>query len=244
MKLKITCLGVGNGTSYILRGDPSSSFLISKNGMPYLLVDCGLGVGLQYKKHIGESLPQYLYISHNHIDHAGELPVLLLDYYKKGKKTTVTGHSEVIEMLKNHRLQELSYVGINLNVIADWRIADSENKIDLGYGVVLELKQSKHSYPCYGFRLKMNGKAVIGYGGDSGYDKDLYDFVNESDIVILDGREKGNEEHASVEEIKNYNKRGSKDIYIIHHDSVAETKLGENVIYWKAGDEIMLEDEF
>ena len=240
MELNITCLGVGNGTSYILRGNPSSSFVISKNGQPYLLVDCGLGIGMQYKKYVGDKLPQYLYISHNHIDHSGELPVLLLDYYKKSHKLTVIGHSEVVEMVKTYRLQELSYVGIDLDVIADWKIQNYEDVIELEEGVLLELKKSKHSYPCYGFRLKVAGKIVVGYGGDSGYDENLYDFISESEVIILDGREERNEEHASIEEIKNYNKTRNKKIHIIHHDGVAKTKHGDNIVYLQEGAEIII----
>lgn len=229
---------MGNGTSHILRGKPSSSFVISKNGQPYLLVDCGLGTARQYQRYIGNQRPEFLYISHNHIDHSGELPILLLDYYKSKHKVTVLGHSEVVDMLKTHRLQELSYVGINLNVIADWKMQDFENSIELEKGVLLELKKSKHSYPCYGFRLTMNGKIVVGYGGDSGYDKELYDFVSESEVIILDGRDVRNEEHASLDEIRNYNKTKNKTIYIIHHDSSVQSSKEENIIYLEEGFEI------
>lgn len=244
MELKIICLGVGNGTSHVLRGKPSSSFVISKNGQPYLLVDCGLGIGMQYKKYVGDKPPSYLYITHNHIDHSGELPVLLLDYYKKGQPTRVVGHSEVIEMVKTYRLQELSYVGIDLNGIADWKTEDYENVIELEKGIFLELKKSRHSYPCYGFRLKVDGRVVIGYGGDSGYDENLYDFLSESEVLILDGRVEGNDEHASIAEIKSYNKTRNKKAYIIHHDSYVKTKLEEEIIYLHEGDEIMIKDTF
>lgn len=242
MNLKITCLGVGNGTSHILRGNPSSSFVISKDGKPYLLVDCGLGTARQYQKYIGNQPPKYLYISHNHIDHSGELPVLLLNYYKNKHKVTVFGHSKVVEMLKSYRLQELSYVGIDLNVIANWKTQDYKSTIELGKGEVLELKKSKHSYPCYGFRLKINEKIVLGYGGDSGFDKDLYDFISESEVIILDGREVGNAEHASVDEISNYYKTSNKSIYIIHHDSTMEMKTGAKIIYLEAGSEILFKN--
>ncbi|MBL4649289.1 MAG: hypothetical protein JKY03_06115, partial [Aureispira sp.] len=70
--------------------------------------------------------------------------------------------------------------------------------------------------------------------------ENLYDFISESEVIILDGREERNEEHASIEEIKNYNKTRNKKIHIIHHDSVAKTKHGDNIVYLQEGAEIII----
>lgn len=238
MKYKITCLGVGNGSSYALRGNPSSSFLISKNDEPYILVDCGLGINLQYQKLIGSKPPKYVFITHNHIDHSGEIAILLFDHYKKSHKPIILSHSEVLEMVQKYRLHELYYVGIELKNLAVWKNENDLNSIQLEGDETVELMKSVHSYPCYGFRLKTKNETIIGYSADSGFDQKVLDFVTEAKVAILDARAKGNNEHSSVTQIEKYCQNLKKKVYIIHHENEDIKLKSKNLTYLKEGLEI------
>ena len=58
-----------------------------------MLVDLGLGVVHSYQKNFpGFQLPNLIYISHNHTDHAGELPVVIA---VEGKKRLLRCIAEV-----------------------------------------------------------------------------------------------------------------------------------------------------
>ncbi len=242
MNIKVTCLGVGNGTSYILRGNPSSSFVISVDDEPLILIDCGLGVGLQYQKHFGHKVPQFVYISHNHLDHTGELPILLLDFYKKsGKKVNVLGNSKVLEIVKKYRMHEFYSTGIDLDEIANWIFSNEKGELSLFKNISLKLIKSKHSYICYGFVMKVNNNTMLGYTGDSGFSKEIYDFVSEANKVILDGRKNGSNEHASFSEIEYYaSSHREKNFFITHHEFENSKINSENVEFLKIGKEIRL----
>jgi len=56
--------------------------ILMYKGIPLLWIDTGFGAVLQYKR-----LPRIIYITHNHADHAAELPVILSS---KGKSSQVT----------------------------------------------------------------------------------------------------------------------------------------------------------
>ena len=72
----------------------------------------GYGAVSACQRHLGQPVPDSIYISHNHSDHAGELPVLLaVESACKGRLLRVFAHSKVMPRLLKHRLHELVSTG-------------------------------------------------------------------------------------------------------------------------------------
>lgn len=49
-----------------------------------------------------------------------------------------------------------------------------------------------------GFLLHFKDKPILGYLVDSGFNEDVYEFFFQASTVVVDARENGNEDHASV----------------------------------------------
>eukprot|EP00929_Paragymnodinium_shiwhaense_P088598 TRINITY_DN4890_c1_g1_i9.p1 TRINITY_DN4890_c1_g1~~TRINITY_DN4890_c1_g1_i9.p1 ORF type:complete len:187 (+),score=23.73 TRINITY_DN4890_c1_g1_i9:80-640(+) len=127
VQLELVCLGVGVGKSMVYDGQPSSSFLLrtrdryggvqqvagqEEKGQGILLLDCGLGVTRACLQHV-EAVPPFIYVSHNHTDHAGELPVVLSVERARpgGCKRTVIAEKQVAKVLQERRLYETTPKG-------------------------------------------------------------------------------------------------------------------------------------
>lgn len=66
-------LGVGNAHASALG---NSSAVLELGGVPRLLIDCGPTVPEAYQRLYGASLPEAIFITHNHLDHIGGLETL------------------------------------------------------------------------------------------------------------------------------------------------------------------------
>lgn len=72
--IDMICLGVGAGKSMVYEGHCSSSFVLRIDREPVLLLDIGFGVVRQCRALV-QSIPKCIYVTHNHGDHAAELPI-------------------------------------------------------------------------------------------------------------------------------------------------------------------------
>jgi ribonuclease BN (tRNA processing enzyme) len=137
--LDVVVLGVGAGATAVFHGEASSSFVICQRGQPILLLDAvscclprctvhrqdmsdtegsyidtcalqGLGAVSACIRHTG-SIPDHIYISHNHTDHSGELPVLLAVERQRGRRLNLYAEAGVMGRLTEHRLHELVSTG-------------------------------------------------------------------------------------------------------------------------------------
>jgi ribonuclease BN (tRNA processing enzyme) len=114
--VSILFLGVGAGATCVYSREPSSSFVLLRGGTePLLLCDVGLGVTAACLNLLG-SMPAAMYVSHNHTDHSGELPVVVA---AEGTAAAGAGrplpavyaHPIVMAELRTHRLRELESTG-------------------------------------------------------------------------------------------------------------------------------------
>jgi len=235
------CLGIGNGSTHVLKGLPSSAFVILKNGNPYLLIDCGLGIVKSYADLFGlENFPNRIYISHNHTDHTGDLPVILALRLKDKKHTNIYGNKEVVQIIKNYRMHELLVNESTIDDFALWE-EDAEGVIKIDENVSLILFESQHSYICYGFSFYVNDNRLLSYTGDSGYNDNLYEQISGSPIIIADGRDKGSFEHASLEQIDEYaSTNKNSTIYVVHYEESQYVFRSKNVKLWTRGVKVEL----
>ncbi|XP_070571493.1 uncharacterized protein [Ptychodera flava] len=213
-EIELLCLGTGKGTTAALFGEPSSSLVILVRGKPVLLVDLGLGVLKSYREHIGDTLPLKLFITHNHLDHSGELALGLFLAAEKMKqlqntaKMSVFAGPEVVPRLRDHRLHEI-YSAMpreKLDPLLEWIDCKEKETVFLDQSKELFIKafKSQHKETCYGFVLYYKDVPILGYTADSGYNQEFYDEIFVATTVVVDARIKGNTEHASFVELLNY----------------------------------------
>eukprot|EP01105_Mastigella_eilhardi_P015767 TRINITY_DN3607_c0_g2_i4.p2 TRINITY_DN3607_c0_g2~~TRINITY_DN3607_c0_g2_i4.p2 ORF type:complete len:138 (-),score=37.07 TRINITY_DN3607_c0_g2_i4:343-756(-) len=128
---------------------------------PLLLVDVGFGV-TKACMDIFTEVPSTIYMTHNHSDHAAELPFMLSTQLKKGNKLTVLAASTVVQNLKQHRMAEFNGTGHDIDHWAYWTElpeppADTKDLTPptpiCGGLFSIKLLRTVHSDPCFGFML-------------------------------------------------------------------------------------------
>jgi ribonuclease BN (tRNA processing enzyme) len=216
MHLDLICLGVGKGSSHVVNGETSSAFCLRRDGAPWLLVDCGLGVLRACLAMLGV-FPPRIFITHNHTDHAGDLPTAI-NYYAPH----IYGHADVLEFVRLHRLHDGPITHRRLIEAAVWTAADADGALDLGDGFTMQLRRSSHEYTCYGFVLRYDGTPLLGYSADSAFDEAHYAAITAAPLAIVDGRESGGAQHATFAEIDAYAARVPETtLRVIHHGEAA-----------------------
>ncbi|MES1943784.1 beta-lactamase domain-containing protein [Salinisphaera sp. PC39] len=218
--LALYCLGTGRGATAVHGDGASSAFLLLVDDSPVLLVDIGFGVVRACRDAFG-ALPAQILVTHNHSDHAAELPVTLAEAAAAGRRPRVIAGPEVAPRLREHRLHELRSTGRPLSAFCDLVVPDGP--CELGQGLRLTLLRARHAEPCYGFLLSRHDRPVLGYGGDSGVCESLYGQVFRAPTVVLDARERGSPEHAGFAEVAAF-ARGYPDrrVYVTGYGTAAQ----------------------
>lgn len=212
-KLVCVVIGTGAGASSIYDGLTSSSLMLLADNQPFCLVDLGLGVGREVVKTFGE-FPRDIIITHNHSDHAGDLPVVLRVELAKGNRCNVIGQTQVIERLKMHRVAE-HLAQLSAEELADWQAAECGELMALQHGLSIEFYPGVHSELSFGFVIRdHNHHPRLSYTADSRLETTLYNELAKADMFILDARPKPNAWHAAFGEVKPWLKKG---VYILGH---------------------------
>lgn len=229
-------LGTGAGATTVLYGDPSTSFAILLGGECRLLVDLGYGVARQ-ALHFLKALPTKVYISHNHSDHSGDLPVAVLRSASEGRPFTIWSAPEVARRLQEHRLHEFHEAGTFPEDLAVWIATPEkiETAIDEDFSLIPH--RGRHSETSFGFVLRFRGETVLGFSADSGFCEELYAHLLEAPVLVLDARPEGSAEHAGFTEIEGLMRsHPDKNIFITHYgrpdeapEHLRHLRLGEVV---------------
>jgi len=206
-------IGTGAGASSIYDDLTSSSLMLLADNQPFCLVDLGLGVGREVVKTFGE-FPRDIIITHNHSDHAGDLPVVLRVELAKGHRCNVIGQTQVIERLKTHRVAE-HFEQLSAEELADWQAAECGEVTALQHGLSIEFYPGVHSELSFGFVIRdHNHHPRLSYTADSRLEDALYEPLAKADVFILDARPKPNAWHAAFDEVKPWLNKG---VYILGH---------------------------
>lgn len=233
MTLELICLGTGHGTTHVFEDHPSTSFAVVKDGAPWLLIDCGTGV-IRSARALLSGLPTTLFITHNHLDHSGELP-----YVAKAleARPRVLAHPEVIRLLQEVRLHDAPQDQQRMIDQIDWVAADDHQQILLEDDWRFDLHPAQHGYACYGFVLSHNDRAVFSYSADSGYNVAYYAFLSQAPIMIVDARPEGGRYHASFDEVEAFAAaHPAHTLRVVHHGGVQHAFNRPNIALWQTGD--------
>ncbi|MDX2278074.1 MAG: MBL fold metallo-hydrolase [Saprospiraceae bacterium] len=236
--LEILTLGAGSGTTAILSGEPSTAFAVMINNKCPLLIDLGFGVTRSILTFLKE-IPEYIYITHNHLDHAGELPVVSQLVYKSGRKLKIWSAAEVTFRLKSFRMAEINTSGLDIEQIIEWKTLNDTIYNDITPDIRIKISKSQHSEPCYGLILEYKHQVVFAYSADSGYNEAYYKWLSEAPVIILDGRLAASSDHAGFNQIEDFmRKHPEKHIYVVHYGQLKDKPYHLNAL--KSGDRIKL----
>jgi len=220
-QISLIPLGTGKGATAVYDGEPSSSFVIKVDGECRLLVDPGLGASQKAIKTCG-AVPKAVFVSHNHSDHAGELPVLLIVERTAGRKLRVLSGPEVQQRLITHRIAELYSTGLQAPDIADWVPAPEGQSVKVDDELSIVAYKGKHSEVSYGFVLSYRESPVLGFSGDSGYDREFYQKLGSAPTLVLDARKESTPEHAGFDEVKAFEATTRSRVYVAHYGKAAD----------------------
>lgn len=213
MAFELQVLGTGAGASSVYNGLTSSSFMLLHQGTPFCLVDLGLGVGRQVIE-LYSSFPKNVIITHNHSDHAGDLPVVLRVEQARNNKMNVIAEKQVAKRLKQHRIAEHLQL-MTAEDLANWIEPELKQRVDIEYGLSIEFYPGVHSELSYGFALfDKNNQMRLSYTADSQFNQALYQNLAKAEVFIVDARLKKNAWHACFDEIKDWIK---PNVYILGH---------------------------
>lgn len=234
----VQCLGVGRGATNFLNGDPSTAYVLKKDDIPVLFLDMGAGVGRSAAKLLGDNVPKALYISHNHSDHTGDLPVFIAKH--RGVPITLLGHKNILDIVREHRLHELPSVGVNPDQDINYLPGDLNNPIKYD-DLEIHMLRSDHAYECYGFVLKISGAPILGWTADSCFDAQIYAAVSQAPIAIVHGRDRPSGDHAAFDEIGAFAEATPATCFYVAHYGTTENTFSEsNVSFLTTGQEIRL----
>ncbi|QCU90043.1 MBL fold metallo-hydrolase [Thiomicrorhabdus sediminis] len=200
-QFELLVLGSGAGASAVYDNLTSSSFMLCHKGEPFCLVDLGLGVGQAVLQYFG-CFPKQVIISHNHSDHAGDLPVVLRVELAQENKMRVICHANVAQRLKSSRIAE-HLEQLSADELASWQALDDNQSVAIGHGLSIEFFPGVHSETSYGFVLTDDvGTKRLSYSADSTLCLSLYETLSQAEVFIMDARAQENRWHASFAEVK------------------------------------------
>lgn len=248
----LICLGVGKGATAVYSNKTSSSFALKRRstGECILLIDIGLGSIFSLQQHFKDARfqPRQIFISHNHTDHSGELPVYIANE-GINSQVRIVCFNGIQSRLRHNRCAELDSATSDLFKNVLWICCDESESFPLetndpNSNLKIRVQQSQHSELCAGFVLYENDKAILSFSGDSGFNTAFFEFLWTAPIILVDGRQKATYEHASFDEILEFykSKDPSKKVFVYHYglENEKPTFPVENVCAISPGDVIQL----
>ncbi|UJR34589.1 hypothetical protein I4U23_027365 [Adineta vaga] len=208
----LVCLGVGRGSTAVYSNQTSSAFALicRSTGECILLIDIGLGTIFAFQKYLKTTdiKARQVFVSHNHTDHSGELPVYIGNEAVKSI-VRIYCYASVQPRLRHHRCAELNSSTTDFFKNVQWIMCNELQDIELDSGdskskLKIRVQQSQHSELCAGFILYENDQPILSFSGDSGFNAPFYTFLWSAPTILVDGRITTSYEHASFNEILDF----------------------------------------
>ena len=172
--MKITVIGCDG--AFAKEDGATSSYLIEDNNIKILL-DCGSASLSKLQKHIKLHELDIVFISHFHRDHFADLECLQV--------------AVGMDFDNNTRTKKLDIYGpgnvdiLNYKEYCNGYIYDENSEFEFN-GLKLTFIKTQHNGVCYGVRITDSNDKTLVYTADTGMNDTLPNFVNNSDLLIID----------------------------------------------------------
>jgi len=173
--VKLTILGAHG--PYAPVGGATSSYLVETAGKTILL-DMGSGSLANAQKYVPVGDVDIIVLTHAHFDHTADFQ---LYKYALGIKKK---HGEAFKRPKVILPEPCSLAGAGDGDILDIVYACDNENVRIG-DVGFSFKEMRHPARCFGVRITAEGK-TLAYTGDTNTCEGLEEFVEGSDIAIID----------------------------------------------------------
>lgn len=217
-------------------GSPSS---LSNHAALYInddtLIDCGNGMyKVLLNNHIDISKIRYILITHLHMDHIFDIPLLLFGISNKNPKQKITFIGNRYLKRKIHELMKVAHPNTYKEILNKLNVSylrcDNlhnfilDNKIRLSTFKVIhgDLKE------CYGYILNQD----IAYTGDTTYNKNIKDIAKKVKYLITEcTMTKGTIHHMGVKNIQDLSNHNKHTQFIITHMGNNSKKILSKTIF-------------
>jgi ribonuclease BN (tRNA processing enzyme) len=180
---------LGSGTCVPTGRRVSSGYWV-QHGPLRLRLDCGAGtVHAMGRNRLPWQSLTHQFISHFHIDHAGELPALLFALkwgrtQKRSERLELIGPAglgELVRALDRLYRADLLAQEFPLDIV---ELAPGGGH-DLGFGARLRVHKTPHNDESLAVRIDADGRS-LGYTGDTAASDELGDFFYDVDLLIAE----------------------------------------------------------
>ena len=198
---------LGSGT-VVPDGDRSSAgYFIAAPGVR-LMMDCGAGtVHALARYDVGWEEMTHLFISHFHVDHAGELASLFFAFkygMRKSRSEPLTiigpqGLDRVMEGLRTAFGEKLFEPKFPVSL----RMVSPGERVELSAGCSLSVAKTPHTEESLAARVECEGRAIC-YTGDTDASSELPVFFEAADLLVSECSFQERREgvpHVSVEDV-------------------------------------------
>lgn len=186
--MKLTILGSGSAIITPTRSSPGYFLEIGQNKV---LIDCGSGtLGQLTKAQINYYNLDYIFISHKHPDHLGDLISILQairiwrkHYRKKRKPLTIIGYPDFKQDYKYLR-RAMFRQGLENYPVKITEMKKGKRKC--GSWIVQSMPVKHLKLSCNAYRFEYKNKGFV-YGADCDYyDDNIIKMCKDADLAILD----------------------------------------------------------
>ncbi|MCB0195030.1 MAG: MBL fold metallo-hydrolase [Anaerolineae bacterium] len=196
---------LGTGTPILDRGRPATTALLIEVGPEKIVFDTGRGVtGQLLQQNITPVDVDTVFITHHHYDHIADLGEFLLSAWHNGRTKPIhvwgpSGTAQIVAALFDQvYARDIAFALFNEPDAVD--IRQLVKVVDVGPGVVYEsdtwrvvaeyvnhgnsLGLSTIEWPCLGYRLEAEGKAIT-IGGDTVACEGLDRLARDADVLVM-----------------------------------------------------------
>jgi ribonuclease BN (tRNA processing enzyme) len=219
--MKLTVLGSG---TVVPNGARNSSGYFVELPDASVMMDCGAGTVHSLARY---GLPweqmTHLFVSHFHVDHAGELAALFLAFRHgtttaRGRPFTIVGPRGLDRVMDGLELAFGSNV-FKTEFPFSLRMVDSGEHVELGNDSTLSVIKTPHTPESLAVRIESRGKTLC-YTGDTAYDEALEGFFRGADVLVSECSFREPREgvpHLSIKEVARLASRAGASKLIATH---------------------------
>lgn len=211
--MKCTIVGMWGG--FPKRNEPTSGYLIEKDGFAILL-DAGSGVAAHVQNHIELNELHHLFISHYHYDHAVDIGAFLFGRLIGTYIDQADKHLNIYGPADDDVTRQVEETQFNT-----FHPYDKNSAINVGPFTVTFHKNT-HPVETYAMKITDDAGRTLVYTADTSYEDSLAHFAQNADILITEcshyeGEDAERLGHMNAEEVAVLaGKSGAKKVVLSH----------------------------